>query len=108
MVVVPDMEDPFGGPNCSCSCHNVDDDVFKARSRHCKSCGTKFYQGRVYLQTGKLLRLAEVTFKDGTQTEHLERLNNSRKKRLEVGPSKQTAAIHLKDEVSQFVDLHLF
>ncbi|GJQ82884.1 hypothetical protein Trydic_g19327, partial [Trypoxylus dichotomus] len=40
-IIVPEVEDPFGGPNCICTCHNVEDQAFKSRSRHCIPCGTK-------------------------------------------------------------------
>lgn len=40
-IIVPEVEDPYGGPNCSCNCHNVDDAAFKSRTRHCVPCGTK-------------------------------------------------------------------
>lgn len=40
-VVVPEVEDPYGGPNCICSCHKVEEQAFKSRQRHCIPCGTK-------------------------------------------------------------------
>lgn len=43
-IVVPEVDDPYGGPNCICSCHNVEDQAFKSRSRHCIPCGTKVYR----------------------------------------------------------------
>lgn len=42
-IVLPDVEDPYGGPNCICDCHKThnDDEAFKTRARHCIPCGTK-------------------------------------------------------------------
>lgn len=34
-------EDPYGGDNCKCECHNLDDHNLKSRSEHCVSCGTR-------------------------------------------------------------------
>lgn len=42
-VVLPDTEDPYGGANCVCSCHDVENPKFKSRSQHCKDCGLKVY-----------------------------------------------------------------
>ncbi|KAK9701167.1 Myb-like DNA-binding domain [Popillia japonica] len=88
-IVVPEVDDPYGGPNCICSCHNVEDQAFKSRSRHCIPCGTK---GRVYVHTGKGLRPAKITFEDNN-TEHYKRLGyqssaHHHKRRSEVSPSK--------------------
>lgn len=35
------QEDPYGGENCKCDCHNTDDPNFKSNSEHCVSCGTR-------------------------------------------------------------------
>lgn len=40
-VIVPEVEDPYGGPNCVCDCHKSDEEAFKSRQRHCIPCGTK-------------------------------------------------------------------
>ena len=40
-ITLPDTEDPYGGVTCICTCHNVDNEEFKARTRHCTSCGVK-------------------------------------------------------------------
>ncbi|KAI4468576.1 yy1 associated protein-related [Holotrichia oblita] len=88
-IIVPEVEDPYGGPNCICSCHNVEDQAFKSRSRHCIPCGTK---GRVYVHTGKGLKPAKITF-DDNNIEHYKRLGyqssvHHHKRRSEVSPSK--------------------
>lgn len=92
-VNVPEMEDQFGGHNCICSCHESEDVTFKSRAQHCVPCGLKFFQGRVYIQTGKGLRLANVTFKGDSGIDHNLRLNglsaDKRKRRSETSPSKQ-------------------
>ncbi|KAG8258981.1 B cell differentiation [Homalodisca vitripennis] len=56
-IVVPDLPDPYGNANCICPCHATQ------KNRHCVSCGIKYLNGRVYLQHGKVLRPAKVTFK---------------------------------------------
>lgn len=86
-LVLPEVDDPYGGPNCICNCHSVEDDRFKARSQHCTPCGTKFMQGRVFLQTGKGLRPAKITFED-TSVDHRARLSGSLKKRSDTSPVK--------------------
>ncbi|KRT82144.1 hypothetical protein AMK59_3771 [Oryctes borbonicus] len=91
-IVVPEVEDPYGGPNCICTCHNVEDQAFKSRSRHCVPCGTKFLQGRIYVHTGKGLRLAKVTF-ENSSIDHYKRLGyqssvHHHKRRSEISPSK--------------------
>jgi hypothetical protein len=40
-VVLPDTEDPYGGPTCICTCHNVENPQFNSRTQHCKKCGLK-------------------------------------------------------------------
>lgn len=40
-ITLPESEDPYGGPNCICSCHQNDDEMYSSRTRHCIPCGTK-------------------------------------------------------------------
>lgn len=35
------QEDPYGGENCKCNCHNADEANLKNNSEHCVSCGTR-------------------------------------------------------------------
>lgn len=35
------QEDPYGGENCKCDCHNTDEGNLKNNSEHCVSCGTR-------------------------------------------------------------------
>lgn len=35
------QEDPYGGENCKCNCHNGDETTCKNISEHCISCGTR-------------------------------------------------------------------
>lgn len=53
-------------------------------------------QGRVYIHTGKGLRLANVSFDNGSPAEHLRRLNcpatSKQKRRSDHSPSKQTVS----------------
>jgi hypothetical protein len=35
------QEDPYGGENCKCDCHNSDEANLKNNSEHCVSCGTR-------------------------------------------------------------------
>ncbi|XP_067001212.2 GON-4-like protein [Anabrus simplex] len=61
-VEVPDQKDMYGGDQCLCVCHETGDDKYRRRAVHCVSCGTKFIYGRVFVQTGKVLRPAKVVF----------------------------------------------
>ncbi|XP_011860640.1 PREDICTED: uncharacterized protein LOC105557870 isoform X2 [Vollenhovia emeryi] len=56
------QEDPYGGENCKCDCHSTDEANLKNNSEHCVSCGTRFLNGRIYLQTPEGLRPAKITF----------------------------------------------
>jgi len=35
------QDDPYGGENCKCDCHNTDEANLKNNSEHCVSCGTR-------------------------------------------------------------------
>ncbi|KAK2574977.1 hypothetical protein KPH14_008740 [Odynerus spinipes] len=66
------QEDPYGGDNCKCDCHNTGSSN-KNTSEHCISCGTRFLNGRIYLQTSEGLRPAKITF-PGADKEKLENI----------------------------------
>ncbi|XP_051161017.1 uncharacterized protein LOC127281373 isoform X2 [Leptopilina boulardi] len=67
------QEDPYGGENCKCNCHNSSDSKLKSGNEHCASCGTRFLNGRIYLQTSEGLRPAKITF-PGENNEKLENI----------------------------------
>ncbi|GFY45020.1 GON-4-like protein [Trichonephila inaurata madagascariensis] len=64
-IVIPDIPDPYGGKDCPCDCHNSSsDNRMLNKSRHCVKCGVRFIDGRIYIQTGKVLKPAQVTYHD--------------------------------------------
>lgn len=61
LTLSPPRDAP-GTLQCPCTCHQRSPDPrFLSRARHCTRCGIKFLGGRVFLQTGKVLRPARVT-----------------------------------------------
>ncbi|KAJ8670119.1 hypothetical protein QAD02_001378 [Eretmocerus hayati] len=63
LPVSTSQDDPYGGDSCKCGCHNVGDDSKpKVTNDHCASCGTRFLNGKIYLQTSEGLRPAKITF----------------------------------------------
>lgn len=72
LSVLSSQEDPYGGENCKCNCHSVDGNP-KSISEHCVSCGTRFLNGRIYLQTSEGLRPAKIIF-PGADEEKLENI----------------------------------
>ncbi|KAK0096289.1 hypothetical protein PV326_005875 [Microctonus aethiopoides] len=56
------QDDPYGGDNCKCDCHETSEHNLKSNNEHCISCGVRYLNGRVYLQTSEGLRPAKVTF----------------------------------------------
>ncbi|XP_077556068.1 gon-4 like protein muscle wasted isoform X4 [Haemaphysalis longicornis] len=61
LTLSPPRDAP-GTLQCPCSCHQRSPDPrYLSRARHCTRCGIKFLGGRVFLQTGKVLRPARVT-----------------------------------------------
>ncbi|KAJ8976865.1 hypothetical protein NQ317_014260 [Molorchus minor] len=95
-ITVPNIEDKYGGPSCICNCHQIEDPEFKSRYRHCIRCGTRFINGKVYIQTGRGLRPAAVSFLTSPNVDHNIRLlgktpttTSQRKKRSETSPSKR-------------------
>ncbi|XP_028155473.1 uncharacterized protein LOC114349332 isoform X2 [Diabrotica virgifera virgifera] len=110
-ITVPDVEDKYGGITCICSCHEIEDVEFKSRIRHCSRCGTKFLNGRVYIQTGRGLRPAAVSFLNSSNTDHSSRLSEKsshsfirRKKRSDTSPSKQVSQSSVKDNPDEETD----
>ncbi|GIX68732.1 hypothetical protein CDAR_199522 [Caerostris darwini] len=64
-IIIPDTPDLYGGKECPCDCHTSStDNKMLNRSRHCIKCGVKFIDGRIYIQTGKVLKPAQVTYHD--------------------------------------------
>ncbi|XP_044264202.1 uncharacterized protein LOC123011021 [Tribolium madens] len=91
-VVLPDMDDPYGGSSCICSCHNDENLQFKTRSQHCKNCGLKFIQGKIFINTGKSLRPAIVSFLTNPEKDHTIRLSATQRKRSDSSPTKPGAS----------------
>lgn len=73
-IHVPEVEDVFGGDSCPCSCHDGEDEKFKTRTHHCTPCSTKFINGKIFIQCGKLLRPAKIVFEDHDISYHRDRL----------------------------------
>ncbi|XP_019876830.1 uncharacterized protein LOC109604740 isoform X2 [Aethina tumida] len=104
-ITIPDGEDVYGGSSCICSCHKIEDPEFKSRHRHCIPCGIKFIQGKIYIQSGRGLRPATVSFLTNSNKDHNLRLTGktvqSRKKRSDTSPSKQVNLSPTKDNVDE-------
>ncbi|KAG1685711.1 Down syndrome cell adhesion molecule-like protein Dscam2 [Nymphon striatum] len=63
LLTLPETQDKYGTKECPCVCHtNTHTARYINRIAHCASCGTKFIDGRVYLQVGKLLKPAKITY----------------------------------------------
>ncbi|XP_076630672.1 gon-4 like protein muscle wasted isoform X2 [Colletes latitarsis] len=73
LPMLASQEDPYGGENCRCNCHNDDDSSYKTISEHCVSCGTRFLNGKIFLQTSEGLRPAKIIF-PGADEEKLENI----------------------------------
>lgn len=41
LPVSTNQEDPYGGENCKCNCHDATDSKLKSGNEHCASCGTR-------------------------------------------------------------------
>lgn len=54
----------------------------------------QFIQGKIYVQTGKALRPAVVSFLTNPEKDHTERLAAALKKRSETSPTKQVTSPH--------------
>ncbi|XP_069685710.1 uncharacterized protein [Periplaneta americana] len=94
-LVVPDQEDAYGGDRCACTCHDSRDDKFRDRSSHCLSCGTRFIHGKVFMQTGKVLRPAKVVFDTENSDDSINRLtakNHSKGRNRRRGANHVNAA----------------
>ncbi|XP_027230586.2 GON-4-like protein [Penaeus vannamei] len=79
-LVLPDDELNTSPDHCVCPCHVSDTRTTanatvqhgssgSARNDHCQSCAIRFSEGRVYLQYGKTLRPARVTYCNGDSKE---------------------------------------
>ncbi|VEN34224.1 unnamed protein product [Callosobruchus maculatus] len=109
VIKVPEGEDKYGCPSCICSCHEIEDPEFKTRYRHCIKCGTKFINGRVFIQSGRGLRPATVSFPMNPDKDHNVRLageasNALHKKRYDLSPSKQIVGSPTKENVEEETD----
>ncbi|XP_008195801.2 uncharacterized protein mute [Tribolium castaneum] len=92
-VVFPDTDDPYGGHSCVCTCHNGENLQFKTRSQHCNNCGLKFIQGKIFINNGKSLRPAVVSFLTNPEKDHTIRLSATPpRKRSDSSPSKQVVS----------------
>uniref|UniRef100_A0A0C9QDZ6 GON4L protein n=1 Tax=Fopius arisanus TaxID=64838 RepID=A0A0C9QDZ6_9HYME len=69
----PTQDDPYGGDNCRCICHENSSSPSKTNSDHCAACGVRYVNGRIFLQTAEGLRPAKVTF-PGDEEEKLENI----------------------------------
>ncbi|CAH1126559.1 unnamed protein product [Ceutorhynchus assimilis] len=109
--VVPNTEDKYGGQNCICHCHKIEDNEYKSRYKHCNTCGLKFVNGALYLSTGRIFQPATVTFKTNPHVNHNLRLmgksaisatsTSHRKKRSDTSPSKLAAGSSGKENLEE-------
>ncbi|XP_066142962.1 uncharacterized protein mute isoform X1 [Euwallacea fornicatus] len=97
--VVPNTEDKYGGQNCICHCHKIEDNEYKSRYKHCNSCGLKFANGKPYLATGRVFQPAMITFKTNPHINHNIRLmgkstsgSGVKKKRSNISPNKLSSS----------------
>ncbi|XP_057338730.1 uncharacterized protein LOC130676485 isoform X3 [Microplitis mediator] len=81
------QDDPYGGDNCKCNCHDTNEPHLKTRTEHCTICGLRYLNGRLYLQTSEGLRPAKVEF-PGDEEEKLENLS-----RVSIKTTDKTAPI---------------
>ncbi|KAH1007204.1 hypothetical protein HUJ04_004470 [Dendroctonus ponderosae] len=94
--VVPNTEDKYGGQNCICHCHRIEDNEYKSRFKHCNSCGLKFVNGKLYLSVGRSFQPATIAFKTNRHINHNARLMSKsatagfshKKKRPDNSPNK--------------------
>ncbi|XP_060537250.1 uncharacterized protein LOC132708723 isoform X2 [Cylas formicarius] len=100
-IVVPNTEEKYGGISCDCHCHKIEDNEYKCRYKHCISCGLRFVQGKVFIQTGRGMQPACITFKTNPKANHVARLMgkqpatvtpNRRKRRADSSPNKNTGS----------------
>ncbi|XP_063858984.1 GON-4-like protein isoform X2 [Scylla paramamosain] len=71
-LVLPDDDTSSSPSQCACPCHSNAPSTHPTqptaqphtRTDHCHSCALRFSEGRVYLQCGKTLRPARVTYTD--------------------------------------------
>ncbi|XP_025409091.1 uncharacterized protein LOC112682643 [Sipha flava] len=55
-IIPSDSEDQTLLNICHCLCHKTGDNI------HCRSCGLKFFKGRIYFDTPEGLKLAKINF----------------------------------------------
>lgn len=99
--VVPNTEDKYGGVNCVCHCHKIEDNEYKSRYKHCNSCGLRFIHGKVYVQSCRGMHPATVCFNTSSNSSQISRLQEKktnisvplshRKKRYGHSPSKHVS-----------------
>ncbi|XP_012272337.1 GON-4-like protein isoform X2 [Orussus abietinus] len=96
------QDDPYGGENCKCECHTLDNPSLKIGNEHCVSCGTRFLNGRIYLQTSEGLRPAKVTFPgdDEERLENIARVSMKTTERILPVSSTRRRRKSLKNETS--------
>ncbi|CAH1983021.1 unnamed protein product [Acanthoscelides obtectus] len=109
VINLPEVEDKYGCSSCICNCHEIEDPEFKTRYRHCIKCGTKFINGRVFIQSGRGLRPATVSFPMNPDKDHNIRLlgepsSTVHKKRYDLSPSKQTMGSPTKENAEEETD----
>ncbi|GIY58405.1 GON-4-like protein [Caerostris extrusa] len=102
-IIIPDTPDLYGGKECPCDCHTSStDNKMLNRSRHCIKCGVKFIDGRIYIQTGKVLKPAQVTYHDlpcssaGKKKAKNQPVSSKVQRPFEV-PSKTTPNVQVKN-----------
>ncbi|XP_068205672.1 GON-4-like protein isoform X2 [Palaemon carinicauda] len=63
-LTLPDDNPVISPDHCCCPCHvpATGSSLGTTRNDHCQSCAIRFSEGRVYLQYGKTLRPAKVTY----------------------------------------------
>ncbi|XP_014218388.1 uncharacterized protein LOC106646780 [Copidosoma floridanum] len=107
LPVLSIQEDPYGGDSCKCDCHAGNDETkSKGTNEHCAACGTRFLNGRVYLQTPEGLRPAKITF-PGAEEEKLEnisRVSLKTTKRIPSPPPKKRRKYSKRDSISEEPD----
>ncbi|KAG8191727.1 hypothetical protein JTE90_008791 [Oedothorax gibbosus] len=97
-IVIPDAPDPYGGKSCPCNCHkSTTDNRLLNRIRHCVKCGVKFIDGRIYIQTGKVLKPAQVIY-------HKPKLKTEKNKRQKTCPLKINSTLKTTSKAQPITD----
>nr|XP_018906709.1 PREDICTED: uncharacterized protein LOC109036792 [Bemisia tabaci] len=80
--------------NCPCSCH-------PSHATHCQRCAVKYINGRVYIQTGKVLRSARVEFNGFNPVDALRRVCvNSEELTPKAKPIRRKPDVHNQKDLS--------